>query len=140
MFSKNWKNNYICGTLKTPITNITFCLHLITTVVTIEFDLEEEEKLPWHPWTRSKDIRVRTLMNPLFVAMENNPKLEWGGDAMNMCRKKNKNKHLCWTYTSAMLVKCEQCKGFLLGKILGFFLKVCGESLKFYGGKPWSLT
>jgi hypothetical protein len=29
------------------------------------------------------------------VAMENNPKLDWGGDARNMCKEKNKNKHLC---------------------------------------------
>jgi hypothetical protein len=39
MFSKNYKNNYICGTLKTHI----------TTIVTIEFGLEEEEKPPSHP-------------------------------------------------------------------------------------------
>jgi hypothetical protein len=47
--------------------------------------LEEEEKPPSHPWTSSKDIWTRMLVNPLFVAMENNPKLNWGGHARNMC-------------------------------------------------------
>lgn len=138
MFSKNCKNNYICVTLKTRITNITFCWHPITTIVTIEFGLEEKKKFPSHPWTSSKDIQMRMLVNPLFVAMENNPKLDWGGHARNMCKEKKKAFMLD-------LYNCNVGQVWTMQKIfiwenLGFFLKVCDESLEFYGGKPWSLT
>jgi hypothetical protein len=72
---------------------------------------------------------MKTLVNPLFVAMENNPKLI-EVDMQGTCAKKKK-KHLCWTYTIAMWVKCEQCKRFLFGKILGFFLKCVMKAWNF---------
>jgi hypothetical protein len=75
---------------------------------------------------------------PLICGNGNNPKLDWGGLARNMCIEKKQAFMLD-------LYKCNVGQVWIvqrifIGENLGVLLEVCDESLEFYGGKPWSLT